>query len=376
MRILFLAPRFHTNQADIVRKLQEEGHQVDFLVALTAHSEDHSRAQPIVLSQSALGRWVNGRLNRAGDVAATATYTLPPIQELWGRLRELNPDVVIIRSFPSLWLLAALPWLLAHPCRLVLYTQRPKFGPKPSLWRRAGLAFGLELLRMPYFTTVERCAADPVAEDRHRQITFIPFFKYPDESARDRRYAWPPRFLAVAKFTRRKNLSALVEAFAKLPARDDLTLTIVGENTRPDHHEVMDELQAQVARLELRERVRFLQNIKYREVQALYAQSEVFMMCSYGEPASVSQVEAMAHGVAVVCNRDNGTAHYVDDGITGFLVDSSAESLANAMNKYVQDPALAARHGRAGYQKMQGDYSVDEGYRKLIALLSTKGASQ
>lgn len=370
MHFVFLAPRFHTNQADLVRKLQDEGHRVSFLVALSTHSEDHSRTQPVILRQTRFGAWLDRHFNPSGDIAARAAYTAPSIGEVWARLRELRPDVVVIRSFPGLFILEALPWLVAKRVCVVVYTQRPKFDPNASFARRVRMALLLGILDIRWFTAVERYLRNDTDRDLHSRIVFIPFFKYADPSAANRTYGAGARFFAVSKFVRRKNLAALIEAFASLSAEPAPTLTIVGENTRPEHAVVLQELRRRAQDLGVSERVEFRQNIRYADVQALYGQRDVFMMCSYSEPASVSQVEAMAHGMAVVCNRDNGTAHYVDHEVTGLLVDSDVASIAAAMRRYTAEPTLARRHGQAGLAKLRGPYSVDQGYAKLLELVT------
>ena len=46
MRILFIAPRFHTNQLHLVHKLIEEGHIVDFFTIGKGISEDYTDVMP------------------------------------------------------------------------------------------------------------------------------------------------------------------------------------------------------------------------------------------------------------------------------------------------------------------------------------------
>ena len=52
MKILFTAPRFHTNQAPVVRGLTAAGHEVRYFVAFTGATEDHSCCVPVVLKPS------------------------------------------------------------------------------------------------------------------------------------------------------------------------------------------------------------------------------------------------------------------------------------------------------------------------------------
>src|SRR5690625_5554899 len=49
MRILFVAPRFHTNQVPLMEALLAGGHQVQFHVERVRPSEDHSLVTPRVI---------------------------------------------------------------------------------------------------------------------------------------------------------------------------------------------------------------------------------------------------------------------------------------------------------------------------------------
>ena len=46
MKFVFVAPRFHTNQYEIVKTLQNNGHDVEFNVVEIGHTEDHSLLMP------------------------------------------------------------------------------------------------------------------------------------------------------------------------------------------------------------------------------------------------------------------------------------------------------------------------------------------
>ena len=50
MRFLYVAPRYHTNQMDIMKGLVERGHEVRFISHYAAIIEDYSDVTPIVLA--------------------------------------------------------------------------------------------------------------------------------------------------------------------------------------------------------------------------------------------------------------------------------------------------------------------------------------
>ncbi|SEM42584.1 Glycosyltransferase involved in cell wall bisynthesis [Syntrophus gentianae] len=369
-RVLFLAPRFHSNQVDLVRKLLREGHSVAFVVMGSSHSEDHTHITPRVLSPTRLGEWLNKKCNPEGDPAIRSRFAIPSLFEVWRHLREIQPDVAILRGFLEPYILMSLPWLFLHRVRLVVYTQGPKYRPHVSLKLRIFWTLAFKLLRLRWFTTVERNVAQcPSGGVTHHLISFIPFFKYPVEATEDRIYRSPVRFLAIGKYNKRKNLDMLLEAFAQVAQGRSCTLTMVGETALPEHEAMVQKLEHRIRELQLDNHVRLLQNLAYSEVQDLYFQHDVFVLPSYAEPASISQMEAMAYGLAVVCNRDNGTAHYVVDRETGFYVNSDSKSIRQALTDYIKMPELARKHGQAGYARLKYELSIDTAYTKLIQLM-------
>jgi hypothetical protein len=54
MKLLFVAPRYHTNQVQLIKKLLEKNHDISFHVACIGHTEDHSLVKPVQFKQSKL----------------------------------------------------------------------------------------------------------------------------------------------------------------------------------------------------------------------------------------------------------------------------------------------------------------------------------
>jgi starch synthase len=82
------------------------------------------------------------------------------------------------------------------------------------------------------------------------------------------------------------------------------------------------------------------------------------------EPFGLVNVEAMACETAVVASRLGGIPEIVADGETGLLVDYDerdpvgfARRLAEAMERLLADPALAARMGAAGRRRVLERFS-------------------
>lgn len=88
----------------------------------------------------------------------------------------------------------------------------------------------------------------------------------------------------------------------------------------------------------------------------------VYVLPSYyreGIPRSI--LEAMATGRAIVTTDAPGCRETVMEGENGFLVPPrSVEPLAQAMERFVKDPELAARMGRRSREIAEQKYDVDE----------------
>ncbi len=96
------------------------------------------------------------------------------------------------------------------------------------------------------------------------------------------------------------------------------------------------------------------------DVDALYRGFDVFTLPSLGEGISNTILEAMASGLPVVATAVGGTVELVEEGKTGQLVPSDdVQALADALQAYVEDPALRARQRQAARQTALERFSMD-----------------
>jgi glycosyltransferase involved in cell wall biosynthesis len=102
----------------------------------------------------------------------------------------------------------------------------------------------------------------------------------------------------VSRFTRRKRLDRLVDAFARLPLKDEALLLLVGDGPeRPA-------LAAQAETLGLGDAAVFL---GYRADAAAYQRlMDICVVPSEAEPFGLAAVEALALGKPAVVFRDGG----------------------------------------------------------------------
>ena len=94
---------------------------------------------------------------------------------------------------------------------------------------------------------------------------------------------------------------------------------------------------------------------------------DIFVLPSLAEGISNTILEAMASALPVVATRVGGNSELIAEGITGTLVPVADPTiLADAIEKYLRDPDLRQHHGRAGRERVEQAFSMDEMVDKYV----------
>jgi sugar transferase (PEP-CTERM/EpsH1 system associated) len=96
---------------------------------------------------------------------------------------------------------------------------------------------------------------------------------------------------------------------------------------------------------------------------------DCFALPSLAEGISNTILEAMASALPVVATRVGGNADLLVEGMTGRLVPrANSAALAEAILGYSADPVAARRHGKAGRQHVEQQFSLDRMVRQYERL--------
>ncbi len=232
---------------------------------------------------------------------------------------------------------------LAHPEALGAGRRRYLTAITALSARRAA-----KIIAVSAFTRDEIVARLGVAAEKvavvHNAVdaTFAPL---PDgERARFRaEQGLPERFiLCVGTLEPRKNLTGLLDAYARLTPHTDAALVIVGGQGW-----MYDDALARVAMLGLTGRVRFAGFVPDEDLPRWYNAASVFVYPSLYEGFGLPPLEALACGVPTVTSAGTAMAEIVGDA--ALLTDSrDPVALAAALGRALDDTALRATLREAG----------------------------
>lgn len=183
----------------------------------------------------------------------------------------------------------------------------------------------------------------------------------------------PPLILSVAQLTERKGLRHLVDALRLLEDRGrEFTCEIVGDGP------LRETLAAQVRSLGLDHRVRLTGPLPYPEVIERYRRAAAFVLpcivAPDGDRDGIPNVilEAMAAALPVVSTGVSGIPEVLRDDVTGIIVpEADPTATADAIERIVDDPALAARLGAAARELVQEEFDLDRNIGRLAERLRT-----
>ncbi len=372
MRFLYVAPRYHTNQTDIMKGLKEHGDEVCFVSHYAAAIEDYSCVQPIVLGYSRLYRlfdWLYVNVIRRKDPEAIVfkiRHGFPPMRRLRKIIYGYGPDLVILRE-RSVYSMAA--YLLCrkkgYPC--ILYNQTPLWTEPLKTDPAHRLAAKLSpKLRMTPVMGTERAGASPGEYDY-----FVPFVVDPQRAQQDRTYfdEGALHILCIGKYETRKHHLMLLRIVDRLREKYRIRLTLVGEATNHFQKEYCGQVRAYVAQHRLEDIVTVRTNVPRNGMEREYLAADVYVIPSTREMASVSQLEAMSYSLPVICSDKNGTACYVEDGVTGYLFrDCDEADLQAKLDAMLSDRERMVRMGAAGYRALSEKYNFGTYYAAVMEM--------
>jgi glycogen synthase len=166
----------------------------------------------------------------------------------------------------------------------------------------------------------------------------------------------PSRLLYVGQLIASKGIRTAVETLALLrrePGLQEVTLTVAGG---PDYD---NQIQRLVASMGLDDRVTFLGLLPREQLPEVYRQHGILLFPSvWNEPFSITLLEAMASGAAIVGTQTGGSAEILEDGVNSLLFEKEdAEACARQILRLLKDSDLYDR------LRQQARRTIEQSYR-------------
>jgi len=184
-----------------------------------------------------------------------------------------------------------------------------------------------------------------------------------------------PLISTVANIRPVKGIDVLVRAAAHVCREfPEAVFLIVGDVLVT---ETFAELKALVESLGLTNNVRFVG--KLLNPYPILRASKIFCLPSRNEGFSNALIEAMGCSLPCVATRVGGNAEAVDEGSSGYIVESEdAEAMADRILRLLRDPQTARKMGEAARMAVEQRFSIGAMMTRLMAiydeLLAAKNA--
>lgn len=357
--VIFIAPRFHTNQYYLTKQLLDGGRDVAFCVIYKGRSENYSHITPLTFGPSRLNlRNQEKQLDEKSRKAARKNH-ISSFREMYKIFkRENNKKYVIIRNLKSLFSIQAL--LLGLFCRqkVFLYTQNRLHESLPAGRRFFYKALGL--LNIRHFTPVLGYTSDPLIPNS----SYVPFVIEPLVAVSNAGTDKDVNIVTIGKMIPRKNIRELVlrlvssKAFNKAGNK----LTIIAECSTASNEQYYADLKTIIAANEqIRFKIDFNINIPHAEVLKQLQRADLFILPSHDEPAAFSILEAMASGVPVICSDQNGTSCYIEDGVNGYVFKYRKElaGIEEHVDQLLLGERLLNKMGNAALETVKTKHQYD-----------------
>jgi glycosyltransferase involved in cell wall biosynthesis len=180
--------------------------------------------------------------------------------------------------------------------------------------------------------------------------------------------AGPVRFAFAGRLVDWKGVDLLLAAFRPVAVRSEARLDIIGDGP------MRATLEERAEGLGLKDSVTFHGWLPQAELARRLRTTDVFVLPSLYECGGAVVLEAMAAGLPVIATRWGGPTDYIDSEC-GILVDPSSPEafvagLSSAMIALADNPALRARLGRAGRERVVREFDWEQKVDRILEIYS------
>jgi glycosyltransferase involved in cell wall biosynthesis len=253
------------------------------------------------------------------------------------------------------------PPLCATVHSIIFHTQRGQLSPRAWL-KRVGVKSAFSRIKRIIAVSEEVSRAIQLyAGIRGDHITTIPngvdpdlFYSHKDLIQLRGRLNLPTDrsvLVSVGRLTRPKGYPHLLAALSLIPSQERPLTLIIGDG--PDRNG----LESKITTLKLENDVRLLGTRK--DVPALLAAADVFVLASLWEGLPLALLEAMASGLPSVVTAVGENPKVIEDGKAGLVVPPGDEAgLAQVLRHLLREPSQRKQMGQTARDRFERHFSL------------------
>lgn len=350
MNILYIATRYHTNQVPVMRGWSEIGVKVRFMVQFFGVIESHEFVDLQVMRPSLFSRLLFRIIEKFYDSVKSETLKkksfVPDILGMYNSIKEFRPDVVIIRNYRILGIIANIVCRSIGIKNVVIYTQYPIYGR----WKEHGSFIGRLLMSIAPSATFSPVFFRGEYRERERRTGlakyFVPLICDKPQIVRSKYCVnGKIRILDIGKYREYKKHFFIVDALSKVKHQERFELTIIGQLSNDAERDYFDKLDKYIKEKKLENCIHLRGHVGFKEMNRVYDNNDLLLLAS-SEPANISVLESMSKGLCVLASIENGTTCYIDDYKCGFTFSNlEIESLVNALDMLDKNQNMISEYG-------------------------------
>lgn len=329
-KLLYVAPRYHTNQIPIMHGFCQCGCKVMFLAQYEGIGEVHDAVEFRLLKKSwiskLLFRYIEKKYSPSEAEGKKMHLFIPAFFHTIRLIKDFNPDLVILRER---YLTSAIMYLLCKAIGIkknILYVQQPIYDGEYSQNKIKNL---LKKMLFPKAVFSPICYHGKKREKLKKEnIYFVPLVVDGNyvQKIKGRSYFQEGilHFLDIGKYREYKNHFFLIDVFEKLKKSnmlDHVKLTIIGQASNSDEEAYMERLKQYVRKKDLDNEIEICRNIPFGDMHDLYLEHDVLLLPSTYESAGMVILEAMEMGLCVATSIYCGLGSYLDEYQCGYTFD-------------------------------------------------------
>ncbi len=179
--------------------------------------------------------------------------------------------------------------------------------------------------------------------------------------------------ISVGKLNQeRKNNLLLLKVINDIKKRFSIHLTLVGSLPKEKHkRKTYQKLLKYIKDNELESIVTIKSNLPFLGVQKEYLNNDLFVLPSINENIGIVVLEAMSHGLPVICTDTCGAKIYIENNQNSLIcISDNKEDLKNKILFTIKNKDNLKKVGRKNFELVKNNHSPEQFYKNFLEIVN------